>query len=56
MFDDNILTMDQCMEGVKGWQARGCTHYTFGSMGVGLKSIDEHLKLCREFKDAIQAL
>ena len=56
MFDDNILTMDQCMKGVSSWKDRGATHYTFTSMGVGLGSVEDHLKLSAEFKEAAQAL
>lgn len=57
ILEDTEITMDQCFEGVKKWQARGCSHYVFSAMGLGYGSdVGKHLKLCNEFRERLLAL
>jgi probable F420-dependent oxidoreductase len=56
IMEDTKITMDQCIEGAKTWQARGATHYTFTALGLGYTDINDHLKVATEFKERMQAL
>jgi probable F420-dependent oxidoreductase len=56
VMDDTKITMDQCMEGAKAWQARGATHYAFSALGLGYTDVNDHLKISNDFKERIQAL
>lgn len=53
---DDVITMDQCMEGAKLWADNGGTHFTFGALGLGYTSVDQHLKLAAEFRERMLAL
>jgi len=53
---DDVITMDQCLEQAKLWVDAGGTHFTFGSLGLGYTSVDQHLKLASEFKERLQSL
>jgi probable F420-dependent oxidoreductase len=46
-------TPDTWAQEAEAWQKLGATHLSFNTMRAGLRSVDEHIKAIRAFKEAV---
>jgi len=47
------LPITELADMVRGWEELGATHLSISTMGMGYKTLDEHVKKLREARDAI---
>jgi len=46
-------TLDEWVRQTDGWRELGATHISINTMGVGFKSLDEHIDAIRRYKEAV---